>query len=380
MDIENCNEIDLSFYIDENNQPPTHCRRTNRFSSSMSTIKSELKNVIEDVFNNISTPSHNDLREREQIYINETRRPQPPQPPPIPIPCDTQTLTLPNMNNVLNDCGPMKISKTKRTINFNSSKIKKNIHDIDNNLTNIKGNSYNIDTNIENITQNFKNIETNIHNISDNTAKAKSNLHDINENTNNIKENTSKIIQNYEQHTYDIQENYHHIEISSSKINGLNIKMDDSAPIYKNFTKSIIGSGSGGNFEFVMKVDPTFKTMTMASDIRLKRNVHTIKDALYKINTMRGVEWNWKNNNIQTTGLIAQELQKIAPDLVNDTEEFLSVNYIGLFGYVIEAFKEQTEIQKQQTNKINSLERKLNIQTAELNALQTKMELLLSKL
>ena len=68
---------------------------------------------------------------------------------------------------------------------------------------------------------------------------------------------------------------------------------------------------------------------------------------------MRGVEWTWKSNNQRTTGLIAQELINIEPDLVNDKEEFLSINYIALSGYFIEAFKEQTVIQKQQENKIN---------------------------
>jgi hypothetical protein len=43
---------------------------------------------------------------------------------------------------------------------------------------------------------------------------------------------------------------------------------------------------------------------------------------------------------INSSGVIAQEIQKIAPELVTDNDGTLSVAYGNLTGYLIEAVKE----------------------------------------
>ena len=40
-------------------------------------------------------------------------------------------------------------------------------------------------------------------------------------------------------------------------------------------------------------------------------------------------------------GVIAQELQKVLPELVSESDDRLSVNYNGIIGVLIEAIKEQ---------------------------------------
>jgi len=86
--------------------------------------------------------------------------------------------------------------------------------------------------------------------------------------------------------------------------------------------------------------------VTAFSDERLKSNITTIPDALSKVTEMRGVHYIRKDTGLKRTGLIAQELQKIAPELVSTGEDemsTLSVSYANVVGYLIEAVKELSE-------------------------------------
>ena len=84
------------------------------------------------------------------------------------------------------------------------------------------------------------------------------------------------------------------------------------------------------------------------SDKRKKKNVKKIKGALDTVLELNGVEFEWKANGMKSYGVIAQELEKVIPDLVTtDDKDNKSVNYNGLFGFLINAIKEQqAEINK----------------------------------
>ena len=75
------------------------------------------------------------------------------------------------------------------------------------------------------------------------------------------------------------------------------------------------------------------------SDLSLKENIKTLDGS--KVLQMRGVSFNRKNNGILSSGVIAQEMQKVAPELVSDDNGTLGVAYGNLTGYLIEAIKEQ---------------------------------------
>ena len=78
------------------------------------------------------------------------------------------------------------------------------------------------------------------------------------------------------------------------------------------------------------------------SDKKKKKNIKKIKNALDTVNQLNGVEFQWKENGAKSYGIIAQELEQILPDLVNtDNNGNKSVNYNGLFGFLINAIKEQ---------------------------------------
>ena len=93
------------------------------------------------------------------------------------------------------------------------------------------------------------------------------------------------------------------------------------------------------------------------SDARLKENVKTLDGS--KVLQMRGVSFDRKDNGASSSGVIAQEMQKVAPELVSDDDGTLGVAYGNITGYLIEAIKEQqkqiNELKSQMTtcNKTN---------------------------
>jgi len=83
-----------------------------------------------------------------------------------------------------------------------------------------------------------------------------------------------------------------------------------------------------------------------ASDERLKENIEVIPNALEKVKELKGVNFNYKRDGKRSTGLIAQDLQKVLPEAVYTTndietkEEHLAINYGLVIGLLVEAIKE----------------------------------------
>ena len=83
--------------------------------------------------------------------------------------------------------------------------------------------------------------------------------------------------------------------------------------------------------------------VTAYSDERLKSNIVTVPEALAKVSAMRGVHYTRNDTGKDHTGVVAQEIQKIAPEVVltsSDEMGTLSVDYGNITGYLIEAIKE----------------------------------------
>ena len=78
--------------------------------------------------------------------------------------------------------------------------------------------------------------------------------------------------------------------------------------------------------------------ITAFSDERLKSDIRTIDNALNLVGDMRGVYFN--RDGVAGTGVIAQEIQNILPEVVHDKQEYLSVAYGNMVGVLIEAIKE----------------------------------------
>ena len=99
-------------------------------------------------------------------------------------------------------------------------------------------------------------------------------------------------------------------------------------------------------------------TVTANSDEKLKTNIKTIENALEKVLSLRGVEYDRIDNNDHQIGVIAQEVEKIIPEVIYPKQpapsyDTKSVAYANIIALLIEAIKEQNV-------KIEDLERKLS--------------------
>lgn len=81
--------------------------------------------------------------------------------------------------------------------------------------------------------------------------------------------------------------------------------------------------------------------VTAYSDENLKYNIETIDGALGKVEGIRGVTWNRKEDDSRATGVVAQELEAVLPEAVHtDAEGMKSVAYGNITGLLVEAVKE----------------------------------------
>ena len=81
------------------------------------------------------------------------------------------------------------------------------------------------------------------------------------------------------------------------------------------------------------------------SDINLKKDIEIITNANEILNQINGVNFTWIKSNKPSIGIIAQEIEKVLPQLVNERTDTgtKSVNYNGLIGVLIEAVKELSQ-------------------------------------
>jgi len=78
------------------------------------------------------------------------------------------------------------------------------------------------------------------------------------------------------------------------------------------------------------------------SDIRVKENIKTIDNALDKVKSLRGVEYNKIDNPEKSIGVIAQEIEEVIPEVVKEDDQGMkSVAYGNITAVLIEAIKEQ---------------------------------------
>ena len=81
-------------------------------------------------------------------------------------------------------------------------------------------------------------------------------------------------------------------------------------------------------------------SFTSTSDIDLKTNIKPINNAIEKVMQLKGVTFNWRRDDRPSVGIIAQDVEKLFPELVSEVNGEKTVNYNGLIGVLIEAIKE----------------------------------------
>ena len=84
-------------------------------------------------------------------------------------------------------------------------------------------------------------------------------------------------------------------------------------------------------------------TVTESSDVALKENIQPLSNVLEKVKQLTGYKYNFKNTTNNSMGVIAQDVEKVFPELVHGEEGEKSLQYSGLIGALIESIKELSD-------------------------------------
>lgn len=133
----------------------------------------------------------------------------------------------------------------------------------------------------------------------------------------------------------------------TTKVRGSTLSVtDDNSTNQTNYILQI--SGVAGNVT-TSSTELTFNPSTgilvatafnSTSDEKLKDKINTIENPLDKVDQLRGVTFTWKSNGKNAIGLIAQEVEKILPEVVSETDGIKNVSYDQIVGLLVEAVKE----------------------------------------
>lgn len=121
----------------------------------------------------------------------------------------------------------------------------------------------------------------------------------------------------------------------------------DTNSYYFPLSNSASGTWSNGvvsntNLYFVPATGTLSATIfNSLSDREKKENITNITDAIEIIQSLNGVRFDWKNNKQPSAGLIAQDVEKVMPELVYTNPESgeKSLNYSGVIAVLVEAIK-----------------------------------------
>ena len=91
-----------------------------------------------------------------------------------------------------------------------------------------------------------------------------------------------------------------------------------------------------------------------SSDINLKKNIKPLGNELDKVMELQPVSYNWKSDDSSDIGFIAQEVEKIFPEVVHTSKvtNLKSIDYPKLTVFLVQALQEQQkEIEQLKLNK-----------------------------
>ena len=114
--------------------------------------------------------------------------------------------------------------------------------------------------------------------------------------------------------------------------------------------------------------------LSINSDARLKANIISLGSTLAKLLQIDGKTYTMKKdeNKKQKIGVLAQDIEKVFPELVSESHGVKSVNYQGLVPVLINALKEQDAMMKEQDNRLSK-------QQNEIDELKTMLKAIIEK-
>jgi hypothetical protein len=100
-------------------------------------------------------------------------------------------------------------------------------------------------------------------------------------------------------------------------------------------------------------------TLVETSSKRFKKNIKPITNQLKKLVKLQGVEYDRIATGKHEIGLIAEEVEKVYPDLVSPNTE--GIQYSKLTSILVESIKELKSLLDIQNNRIQELEASLGV-------------------
>jgi len=103
------------------------------------------------------------------------------------------------------------------------------------------------------------------------------------------------------------------------------------------------------------------RNVIVTSDSNLKTDLQVIDEPLTKIQQLSGYTYLRKDTHVRESGLIAQEVQRVLPEVIQTLPDkgSLGIAYGNMMGLMVEAIKELTQKVEQLTNRVQFLEKEL---------------------
>lgn len=129
--------------------------------------------------------------------------------------------------------------------------------------------------------------------------------------------------------------------ILKSWTNASGFKTDEFSVVPSNSNTSYFRARAS-EIDCYTNLDMNSHSIYNQSDARLKDNITDAASALNAINSIKIKSFDWlADNRHVNAGIIAQQLQRILPDLVRENEQgLLGINYVGLIPYLVKAIQE----------------------------------------
>ena len=153
---------------------------------------------------------------------------------------------------------------------------------------------------------------------------------------------------------------------SGSSGDRFNIELDTGNSLAKissggGYNLTLSSEGGTMNFEGGGMGTTTYAfdgDVVVSSDARLKSNIVSLGSTLSKLLLLDGKSYNMNLDGDQKIGVLAQDVQKVFPELVTKGDnEMLAVNYLGLVPVLINALKEQHKEIETYRNEVSELKK-----------------------
>ena len=150
-------------------------------------------------------------------------------------------------------------------------------------------------------------------------------------------------------------------DAGSAATSDTSFSLDNTAFVIGNGTAP--GVDASDAFKVMFNGDATLSNdltvegdIVISSDARLKANIVSLGSTLARLLLIDGKSYTMKKDGKQKIGVLAQDIQKVFPELVStDDRNMLAVNYQGLVPVLINALKEQDGKMKEQQADIDEL-------------------------